>query len=152
MAAHTVLLFGLHVSCCITPVVRPTSRPTNSVTHLRTRLPLPWSSWPVPPWLCVQRGGGGGSNGAPPRATPDATLVGHEADALFPLATAAPAPLVASGGADKLLLLWDLGDLGDTSLTATAAAPRPGGGTKLQPRCVGVCVGVYVCRRVACSQ
>lgn len=39
--------------------------------------------------------------------------MGHEKDALFPLATCNAAPLVASGGTDKLLLLWDLRDIQD---------------------------------------
>jgi hypothetical protein len=43
----------------------------------------------------------------------DVKLVGHEKDALFPLATCNAAPLVASGGTDKLLLLWDLRDVQD---------------------------------------
>eukprot|EP00879_Flechtneria_rotunda_P026840 GHRR01028676.1.p1 GENE.GHRR01028676.1~~GHRR01028676.1.p1 ORF type:complete len:453 (+),score=155.57 GHRR01028676.1:832-2190(+) len=50
------------------------------------------------------------------QSTADAKLTGHEKDALFPLATCNAAPLVASGGTDKLLLLWDLRDLQDTLL------------------------------------
>ncbi|WIA34025.1 hypothetical protein OEZ86_012406 [Tetradesmus obliquus] len=46
----------------------------------------------------------------------DVKLVGHEKDALFPLATCSAAPLVASGGTDKLLLLWDLRDVQDSLL------------------------------------
>jgi hypothetical protein len=40
----------------------------------------------------------------------DLKLVGHEKDALFPLATCNVAPVVASGGTDKLVVLWDLRD------------------------------------------
>jgi len=48
---------------------------------------------------------------APKReSVPDLRLTGHEAVAQFALATARPTPTVASGGADKLVLLWNLGD------------------------------------------
>ncbi|KAF8066179.1 D-cysteine desulfhydrase 1 [Scenedesmus sp. PABB004] len=40
----------------------------------------------------------------------DAVLTGHERDALFPLSACSVAPLVASGGTDKLVLLWSLED------------------------------------------
>jgi len=41
---------------------------------------------------------------------PDLRLIGHEADAVFPLATSLIAPVVASGGNDKLVLVWSIQD------------------------------------------
>jgi hypothetical protein len=64
----------------------------------------------------------------------DAKLVGHEKDALFPLATCNAAPLVASGGTDKLLLLWDLRDVED-GLLAKREKDDGRTTTELQSRC-----------------
>jgi hypothetical protein len=64
----------------------------------------------------------------------DAKLVGHEKDALFPLATCNAAPLVASGGTDKLLLLWDLRDVED-GLLAKREKDDGRATTELQSRC-----------------
>ncbi len=46
-------------------------------------------------------------------STPDLRLVGHEEEALFPLAACSSAPYVASGGSDKLVLLWSI-QVGET--------------------------------------
>lgn len=50
------------------------------------------------------------STGTWGESVPDMTLVGHEDQAQFPLATSSSRPMVASGGTDKLVLLWDLTD------------------------------------------
>lgn len=41
---------------------------------------------------------------------PDLRLIGHEDIAVFPLATSLISPLVASGGNDKLVLIWSVQD------------------------------------------
>ncbi|KAG1673556.1 hypothetical protein FOA52_003856 [Chlamydomonas sp. UWO 241] len=51
---------------------------------------------------------------------PDLRLVGHKEDAMFPLATSAAAPFIASGGSDKLVLLWSLEDSMSKLLAGTA--------------------------------
>uniref|UniRef100_A0A7S3VQR3 Histone-binding protein RBBP4-like N-terminal domain-containing protein n=1 Tax=Dunaliella tertiolecta TaxID=3047 RepID=A0A7S3VQR3_DUNTE len=61
---------------------------------------------------------------------PDMKLVGHEDEALFPLATTPAAPLVASGGNDCLVMLWDLAD-STTSLLAGSCGGS--GGAKDSP-------------------
>ncbi|KAG2502120.1 hypothetical protein HYH03_000612 [Edaphochlamys debaryana] len=61
-------------------------------------------------------------------SVPDLVLVGHEDEALFPLACSTAEPRVASGGNDHLVLLWDLRD-SVTSLTASTA-PAVGEGRR----------------------
>jgi hypothetical protein len=77
----------------------------------------------------------------------DAKLVGHEKDALFPLATCNAAPLVASGGTDKLLLLWDLRDVED-GLLAKREKDEGRTTTELQSRWACACDSSDVCTAV----
>jgi hypothetical protein len=43
-------------------------------------------------------------------SVPDLLLTGHDDEALFPLATTAAGPAVASGGNDSHVLVWSLDD------------------------------------------
>eukprot|EP00955_Chlamydomonas_euryale_P101184 365327-Chlamydomonas_euryale.AAC.14 len=64
---------------------------------------------------------------AGPRAEPnkcDLRLVGHKDLAEFPLAASSAQPLVASGGRDKLVLVWSLAD----ALSGVLAGGGGGGG------------------------
>eukprot|EP00798_Chlamydomonas_sp_ICE-L_P030922 gene30922-35977_t len=65
-----------------------------------------------------------GSSKLPPNSVADLKLTGHEEDALFPLATSRVAPFVASGGNDKLVLLWSVQDHMETVLSS---GPTTGG-------------------------
>jgi histone-binding protein RBBP4 len=66
--------------------------------------------------------------------TADAVLRGHKQDAQFPLATSAAGAsgggpsLVASGGQDRLVLLWSLADVQSAALASAAAAKGASGG------------------------
>lgn len=62
----------------------------------------------------------------------DAILKGHEANAEFALGTCTAAPLVASGGKDTCVLVWNLEDA-STSLTAKSS---PGKSPEITPRAV----------------
>lgn len=57
---------------------------------------------------------------------PDLRLLGHEAPAIFPLATSLISPLVASGGEDKFVLIWSLQD----AMESLLAGGGGGGGAK----------------------
>ncbi|KAK9838348.1 hypothetical protein WJX81_006464 [Elliptochloris bilobata] len=50
----------------------------------------------------------------------DLTLIGHTADAEFALGVATAAPLVASGGKDKSVMVWNLADADGGALLARA--------------------------------
>ncbi|GAX75310.1 hypothetical protein CEUSTIGMA_g2755.t1 [Chlamydomonas eustigma] len=60
--------------------------------------------------------------------TPDLRLTGHEEEALFPLATSDTSSYVASGGSDKLVLLWSLQDNMETLLAGTVGTSSGKGG------------------------
>ena len=69
-------------------------------------------------------------------SVPNCLLVGHTANAEFALATAAASPAVASGGKDKTVCLWHLGDASSSLLQPTAsdtaaAAGAPAGRTSI---------------------
>ena len=66
----------------------------------------------------------GGKGNAP--NLPDLRLIGHEDLAVFPLATSLISPFIASGGNDKLVLIWSLEDAMETLL----AGGGGGGGSK----------------------
>ena len=57
---------------------------------------------------------------------PDLRLTGHEDMAVFPLAASLVSPMVASGGNDKLVLLWSIQD----SVESLLAGGGGGGGAK----------------------
>ncbi|GLC77757.1 hypothetical protein PLESTB_000958500 [Pleodorina starrii] len=81
-------------------------------------------------------GGGDSKSGSNKDSVPDLVLVGHEDDAQFPLACAprgGGGPRVGSGGNDKLVLVWELGD-SVTALTGAAAVGegQPGRGSSRQ--------------------
>ncbi len=59
-----------------------------------------FSTHSVYPPLCHPQVSGKAAN-AP--SVPDLRLVGHEEEALFPLATSDVAPYIASGGSDKMV-------------------------------------------------
>ncbi|KAK9818074.1 hypothetical protein WJX72_006679 [[Myrmecia] bisecta] len=63
-------------------------------------------------------------------SVPDLTLTGHTDDAEFALGMGSAAPLVASGGKDKMVLMWSLEDH-ITSLTTPAEPPAGKGAKKL---------------------
>ncbi|KAI3436729.1 hypothetical protein D9Q98_006144 [Chlorella vulgaris] len=65
----------------------------------------------------------------------DLVLEGHKQNAEFALAISNAAPLVASGGKDAKVLVWDLSSHISTSLAAAKGGrdSTPGAGTKLKP-------------------
>lgn len=73
----------------------------------------------------------------PNASVAEVVLIGHKDIAQFPLATSSAAPMVASGGTDKLVLLWDLNDVIDGILTGrNVEINQPS--TQLEARCVWV--------------
>jgi histone-binding protein RBBP4 len=57
-------------------------------------------------------------------SVPDLVLTGHTKDAEFALAAARTAPLVASGGKDKSVLVWDLADHASSISNRSSALNR----------------------------
>eukprot|EP00195_Chlamydomonas_chlamydogama_P006777 CAMPEP_0202905910 /NCGR_PEP_ID=MMETSP1392-20130828/36561_1 /ASSEMBLY_ACC=CAM_ASM_000868 /TAXON_ID=225041 /ORGANISM="Chlamydomonas chlamydogama, Strain SAG 11-48b" /LENGTH=458 /DNA_ID=CAMNT_0049594215 /DNA_START=185 /DNA_END=1558 /DNA_ORIENTATION=+ len=69
-----------------------------------------------------EKSSGKGAQSAPSVA--ELRLTGHEEDALFPLATSAVAPVIASGGNDKMVLLWSIQDHMETILSGGGSGDK----------------------------
>ncbi|KAG1670180.1 hypothetical protein FOA52_000892 [Chlamydomonas sp. UWO 241] len=66
-------------------------------------------------------------------SVPELKLTGHTEDALFPLATTTAGPMVASGGGDYMVLVWDLQDSMETVLSCGGSSPSSSSGSRPKP-------------------